>query len=972
MFKKGLLLIIVFVFMLSICAYAYDYTFTQQSGSGFFVGIADKADALEDSNELRQIVNDLGTLLYHSKMDGSYPKDKTTGGTLAIPNSALVSFAIGTKGDLFYCSAANVWTKINIGANNQIFVVATDVPNWETASSALLSDVASIAMLDENETILGNWVNTVYPWVDNEIADDITCSNYYLKTEINTQGKMETIWDVLLVNDSDLDLYYLKTAIDTQAKMETIWGATLCTDAELTSALADYYLKVAINTQAKVETIWEVALVNDGDIDTQTKMETIWGVTLCTDSELTNALNLYYLKTAINTQTKMETIWGVSLANDSELHNELTLGSTNGLSLSVQELSLAVNSSTSAGAVSSGAGQNMQVWKTDAYGVPGWRPDEGGVEASTFILLSDTPADYAGQGNKYVRVKAAENGLEFATLAGGGDVLGPAFSVDHSIARWNGTDNKTIQDSLAFVDDAGSINIPTGQTYKINDVNLSAADVGAIQDAADIIKDTHLDFGSETNQINTDDLPEGSSNLYQLTEEEVEDYVGGMLGGTEILITVNYDDDGNAINFTVNNDLSLYSNTTSAFITKSVNNLDYYYLKTQIDTQGELETIWGVTLCTDGELSTALAGYYLKTEIDTLSELETIYVKDITDSDELASALADYYLKTAIDTQGKVETIWGVSLVNDGDLDLYYLKTAINTQAKVETIWGVTLATDTELAAYTLKSLFDAYTILYADTDNTPAALNISTSKIVGRAATGGIAALGKADVLGIINVEEGADVTDATNVTTALGSINANALADITSSGANIEDAVTKKHTAGADTTLGTLTTDINMGTHKLTGLSVPSATGQSVRTTATITEANLEDAVTKKHTQNTDTAAGGEWDFGANSAGFTIQTAGGDGTTTINWTLGNYFKFTHGAMAETFTFNPAPTNPGHLTLIIIQDGVGGRDCTWPVPMKWLGAEPTWTDGGAGKGIVIAIVYDGTSYWSQGTPWEE
>ena len=119
------------------------------------------------------------------------------------------------------------------------------------------------------------------------------------------------------------------------------------------------------------------------------------------------------------------------------------------------------------------------------------------------------------------------------------------------------------------------------------------------------------------------------------------------------------------------------------------------------------------------------------------------------------------------------------------DLSLYYLKTEI----------------DTLLADYTPKSLFDAYTILYADTDNTPAALSIVPSRIMGRAATGGIAALDKAAVLEIINVEDGADVTDVANVTTALGSINANALADITSPGANIEDAVTKKHTQNTDT---------------------------------------------------------------------------------------------------------------------------------------------------------------------------
>ncbi|MBA7575686.1 hypothetical protein ES708_17519 [subsurface metagenome] len=178
----------------------------------------------------------------------------------------------------------------------------------------------------------------------------------------------------------------------------------------------------------------------------------------------------------------------------------------------------------------------------------------------------------------------------------------------------------------------------------------------------------------------------------------------------------------------------------------------------------------------------------------------------------------------------------------------------------------------------------------------------------------------------------------------------------------ADAKDAVTKKHSQNTDTDLD--------ATFEATF--VKKADTVNVLSDITSAGADIEDAVTKKHTQNTDTAAGGEWDFGANTAGFTIQTANGDGTTTIDWTAGNYFKFTHGAMPETFTFDPAPTKPGHLTLIVIQDGVGGRDCIWPVPVKWLGAEPTWTDGGGGKGIVVAMVYDGTSYWSQGTPWEE
>lgn len=63
------------------------------------------------------------------------------------------------------------------------------------------------------------------------------------------------------------------------------------------------------------------------------------------------------------------------------------------------------------------------------------------------------------------------------------------------------------------------------------------------------------------------------------------------------------------------------------------------------------------------------------------------------------------------------------------------------------------------------KALFDAYSVLYADTDNTPAALTVNASSFVGRAAAGGIVALAKAAALTILNVEDGADATDATNV---------------------------------------------------------------------------------------------------------------------------------------------------------------------------------------------------------------
>ena len=65
----------------------------------------------------------------------------------------------------------------------------------------------------------------------------------------------------------------------------------------------------------------------------------------------------------------------------------------------------------------------------------------------------------------------------------------------------------------------------------------------------------------------TDDLSEGSSNLY-FTNERAQDALGTALTmGTQTLITVTYDDTNNNFDFVVDNDLSNYDNSTSAFTT---------------------------------------------------------------------------------------------------------------------------------------------------------------------------------------------------------------------------------------------------------------------------------------------------------------------------------------------------------------------------------------------------------------------
>jgi hypothetical protein len=67
-------------------------------------------------------------------------------------------------------------------------------------------------------------------------------------------------------------------------------------------------------------------------------------------------------------------------------------------------------------------------------------------------------------------------------------------------------------------------------------------------------------------------------------------------------------------------------------------------------------------------------------------------------------------------------------------------------------------------------------------------------------------------------------------------------------------DDAITKKHTQGVDTTLGAITADINANTHQIIGLSTPDANGEAIRQTTKITETNLEDAVDKKHSNSLD----------------------------------------------------------------------------------------------------------------------
>uniref|UniRef100_A0A6M3XKF2 Uncharacterized protein n=1 Tax=viral metagenome TaxID=1070528 RepID=A0A6M3XKF2_9ZZZZ len=100
------------------------YKFTQESGTNFKVNTTDKADAIEDTNEVRQILDDLGELLGHSKFDDAYPADATSGGDIDIrrvtTKSAVATLTTGEAGFVKVSAAAGYTLTLPTAVGNKL------------------------------------------------------------------------------------------------------------------------------------------------------------------------------------------------------------------------------------------------------------------------------------------------------------------------------------------------------------------------------------------------------------------------------------------------------------------------------------------------------------------------------------------------------------------------------------------------------------------------------------------------------------------------------------------------------------------------------------------------------------------------------------------------------------------------------------------------------------------------------------
>ena len=101
-----------------------------------------------------------------------------------------------------------------------------------------LSDVASIAMLNEAEAITGNWVNTTNPWADNEVADNITIDLATLATTFTaTDNENEALACLLIFVDGATGAQGGETDGDLTYNPST--GILTVPSIDLTTALVD-------------------------------------------------------------------------------------------------------------------------------------------------------------------------------------------------------------------------------------------------------------------------------------------------------------------------------------------------------------------------------------------------------------------------------------------------------------------------------------------------------------------------------------------------------------------------------------------------------------------------------------------------------------------------------------------------------------------------------------------------------------
>lgn len=116
-------------------------------------------------------------------------------------------------GDIFYASSASVNAALarrTIGSTGNFLRVSGGLPVWSTAASTDLSDSTNIAMLNENETVSGNWtfsnviIASAVPTLDSHVTNKLYVDTLF-------QGVRDYKESVRVAGDGNIALTYSAT-----------------------------------------------------------------------------------------------------------------------------------------------------------------------------------------------------------------------------------------------------------------------------------------------------------------------------------------------------------------------------------------------------------------------------------------------------------------------------------------------------------------------------------------------------------------------------------------------------------------------------------------------------------------------------------------------------------------------------------------------------------------------------------------
>jgi len=255
----------------------------------------------------------------------------------------------------------------------------------------------------------------------------------------------------------------------------------------------------------------------------------------------------------------------------------------------------------------------------------------------------------------------------------------------------------------------------------------------------------------------------------------------------------------------------------------------------------------------------------------------------------------------------------------------------------------------------------------------------MATASLLGRstAATGDPEVLSKATALALLNVEDGADVTDATNVNAAGALMDSEVDADIKTLSLPASTTIsTFAATILDDATAGAVRTTIGAGVgdaltsgnlsqfaattsaQLLALLSDETGTGKAVfATNPTLTGATLAGELAGA--DNTVSRVNLK-DYGevTNAIGST-----GGGTQDIDVTAGNSVSATVDTSANTFTFSDPTASDEMCSFTLVLTNGGSQTVTWPASVDWPAATaPTLT--AAGVDVLTFFTIDGGTIW--------